>query len=204
MAIRPYPSEWSIDADIAPIGPIRIRPIRPEDEALYEEFFADVTADDRRLRFFSVGPNLSHRFLARLTQIDYAREKLKLISATRKMRSCKAEFLHPQTTGCKCDSLTTDSKSIAHFVDISSPLAPTVAYLTSMEAAWRCPEPDLQNAFIRRSRHEGLCPARSNRGQVGTIESTERGPSPPGAMPSKREDERLSRILCSRHSDVTS
>jgi acetyltransferase len=29
---------------------------------------------DQRLRFFTAAPNLSHRFLAQLTQIDYARE----------------------------------------------------------------------------------------------------------------------------------
>jgi hypothetical protein len=28
---------------------------------------------DQRLRFFTARPDLSHRFLARLTQIDYAR-----------------------------------------------------------------------------------------------------------------------------------
>ena len=56
------------------VGPIRIRPIRPEDEALYGEFFAHVSSDDQRLRFFTVAPDLSHRFLARMTQIDYARE----------------------------------------------------------------------------------------------------------------------------------
>ena len=33
-----------------------------------------MTTDDRRLRFFGAGPNLSHGFLARLTQVDYARE----------------------------------------------------------------------------------------------------------------------------------
>lgn len=74
MAIRPYPSQWSTDVQIEPIGAIHIRPIRPEDEALYAEFFAHVSLDDQRLRFFSVAPDLSHRFLARLTQIDYARE----------------------------------------------------------------------------------------------------------------------------------
>ena len=41
---------------------------------LYADFFAHVTPDDQRLRFFTVAPELSHRFLARLTQIDYARE----------------------------------------------------------------------------------------------------------------------------------
>jgi acetyltransferase len=74
LAIRPYPTEWSIDVDFPPIGAIRIRPIRPEDEGLYADFFAHVTKDDQRLRFFTVAPDLSHRFLARMTQIDYARE----------------------------------------------------------------------------------------------------------------------------------
>jgi acetyltransferase len=74
MAIRPYPSQWQIDTEFESIGPVCIRPIRPEDEPLYRDFFAAVTLEDHRLRFFGAGPKLSHGFLARLTQIDYARE----------------------------------------------------------------------------------------------------------------------------------
>ena len=33
-----------------------------------------MTPDDQRLRFFAAAPRLSHRYLATLTQIDYARE----------------------------------------------------------------------------------------------------------------------------------
>jgi acetyltransferase len=74
MAIRPYPSQWQAGIELAGLGRLCIRPIRPEDEALYREFFAHVTDEDRRLRFFGAAPSLSHGLLARLTQIDYARE----------------------------------------------------------------------------------------------------------------------------------
>lgn len=74
MAVRPYPSEWELETELAGVGGLRIRPIRPEDEVLYEEFFAFVTDEDRRLRFFGAGLGHSHGSLARLTQIDYARE----------------------------------------------------------------------------------------------------------------------------------
>jgi acetyltransferase len=73
-AIRPYPSKWTQDADLGPVGSIRIRPIRPEDEALYADFFTRLTPQDQRHRFFTARADLSHRFLARFTQIDYARE----------------------------------------------------------------------------------------------------------------------------------
>jgi acetyltransferase len=74
LAIRPYPSHWDAELEVAGIGTVRVRPIRPFDEHLYDDFFAKVAIEDRRLRFFGAGPDLSHGFLARLTQIDYARE----------------------------------------------------------------------------------------------------------------------------------
>ncbi len=74
MAMRAYPSEWMKDVEVAGVGPVRLRPIRPEDERLYHEFFQNVTPEDQRLRFFNAQPEISRKFLARLTQIDYARE----------------------------------------------------------------------------------------------------------------------------------
>jgi len=52
---------------------ILVRPVRPEDEPLYGPFFAAVTPADLRLRFFAPVKDFSHPFVARLTQIDYAR-----------------------------------------------------------------------------------------------------------------------------------
>jgi acetyltransferase len=40
---------------------------------LYASFFAQVAADDLRLRFFSQIKEFSHAFIARMTQLDYAR-----------------------------------------------------------------------------------------------------------------------------------
>ena len=74
MAIRPYPTEWEKTLALPDLGPAVLRPIRPEDERLYAAFFAKVEPADVRLRFFTPRVGLSHRFLARLTQIDYARE----------------------------------------------------------------------------------------------------------------------------------
>ena len=50
-----------------------MRPVRPEDEPLYGPFFAAVTPADLRLRFFAPVKEFSHTFIARFTQIDYAR-----------------------------------------------------------------------------------------------------------------------------------
>ena len=73
FTIRPYPKEWEKHSTLKDGTPIFIRPIRPEDERLYEHFFANVTADDLRLRFFAPIRTLDHRRLARFTQIDYSR-----------------------------------------------------------------------------------------------------------------------------------
>jgi acetyltransferase len=74
MAIRPYPVEWEKEIELAGLGRIMMRPIRPEDETLYALFFSRLAPEDVRMRFFTARPDLSFKFMARLTQIDYARE----------------------------------------------------------------------------------------------------------------------------------
>ncbi|HEV7339854.1 MAG TPA: GNAT family N-acetyltransferase [Bosea sp. (in: a-proteobacteria)] len=72
-AIRPYPNSWTRRLAL---GERRffIRPMKPEDELLIGAMLARVTAEDLRLRFFAPLKTFSHAFLARLTQLDYARE----------------------------------------------------------------------------------------------------------------------------------
>ena len=52
---------------------ILVRPVRPEDEDALRDFFSAVTDEDLRLRFFAPVKDFSHAFIARFTQIDYAR-----------------------------------------------------------------------------------------------------------------------------------
>jgi acetyltransferase len=73
FAVRPYPTEWERKITTRFGRAIFVRPVRPEDEALFHEFFQHVTEEDLRLRFFAPVRDFSHAFLARLTQLDYAR-----------------------------------------------------------------------------------------------------------------------------------
>jgi acetyltransferase len=73
FAITPYPVElvetvnWNDET-------IVLRPIRPEDEPQHRAFIERLRPEDLRLRFFSSRRELPRSELARLTQIDYARE----------------------------------------------------------------------------------------------------------------------------------
>jgi acetyltransferase len=73
-AIRPYPSQWQRHLVLGDSWRIFVRPIRPDDEPLIHNFLGHVSKQDLRLRFFDSIREFSHQFIARLTQIDYARE----------------------------------------------------------------------------------------------------------------------------------
>jgi acetyltransferase len=73
FAVRPYPSQWQRHLQIKDGWRVFVRPIRPEDEPSIHEFLRHVTSQDLRLRFFAPIKEFSHQFIARLTQLDYAR-----------------------------------------------------------------------------------------------------------------------------------
>jgi acetyltransferase len=73
FAIRPYPKEWERHVLLRDGSKTFLRPVRPEDERLYGPFFARVTEEDLRLRFFAPVKQFNHAFFARFTQLDYAR-----------------------------------------------------------------------------------------------------------------------------------
>jgi acetyltransferase len=73
FAVRPYPKEWERHATLPDGTTVFLRPVRPEDERLYGPFLTAVSREDLRLRFFAPVKEFSHTFIARFTQIDYAR-----------------------------------------------------------------------------------------------------------------------------------
>ena len=73
FAVFPYPKEWERTLTLSDASTAFVRPVRPEDDALFRAFFARVSDEDLRLRFFQSVKHFSHEFIARLTQLDYAR-----------------------------------------------------------------------------------------------------------------------------------
>ena len=73
FAVRPYPKEWERTIRLRNNRTAFVRPVRPDDEGKFLEFFNRITPEDLRLRFFAPVRDFNHVFLARLTQLDYAR-----------------------------------------------------------------------------------------------------------------------------------
>ena len=73
LAVRPYPAEWERQLTLAGDWKVLVRPVRPEDEPAIASFLNRVSLDDIRLRFFHPMKEFPHAFIARFTQLDYAR-----------------------------------------------------------------------------------------------------------------------------------
>jgi GNAT superfamily N-acetyltransferase len=69
--MAPYPAEWEHRFPLSDGKVVFVRPIRPEDEALYDEFMAAESLEDLRWRFFAPVKELAPALITRLTHIDY-------------------------------------------------------------------------------------------------------------------------------------
>lgn len=73
-SILPYPSDKERRVTLRDGSRVFLRPIQPEDAALYPESMAKTDPADMRMRFFGAMRELPPALIARLTQIDYDRE----------------------------------------------------------------------------------------------------------------------------------
>lgn len=81
MAIHPYPSHLTRSDQLADGTDIIIRPIRPEDAVIEQDFFHNLSEQSRYFRFMQRLNELTQDMLIRFTQLDYSRE-LALIAVT--------------------------------------------------------------------------------------------------------------------------
>ena len=73
FAIQPYPAQWVREIEWQGRR-VTLRPVRPEDETQHLAFLASLEPEDLRLRIFQTRRHIERSELARLVQIDYARE----------------------------------------------------------------------------------------------------------------------------------
>jgi len=74
MAIHPYPAHLGDHFQLADGTEIRIRPIRPEDAEIEQDFVRNLSDESKYFRFMRTLHELTHEMLVRFTQIDYDRE----------------------------------------------------------------------------------------------------------------------------------
>lgn len=74
LAIRAYPKELEEFFVLRDQRKVVLRPIRSEDELNLQSFDNAQSKEDRYKRYFAELPQFSHEQMARLAQIDYARE----------------------------------------------------------------------------------------------------------------------------------
>jgi acetyltransferase len=74
MAIHPYPNDLVKQLQLPDGTDIVIRPIRPEDAEMEQEFVRNLSKESRYMRFMQALRELTPDMLVRLTQIDYDRE----------------------------------------------------------------------------------------------------------------------------------
>lgn len=74
MAIHPYPTDLASVAPLPDGSSVTLRPIRPEDAEMEQEFVRNLSHGSRYFRFMNTVRELTPAMLVRFTQIDYDRE----------------------------------------------------------------------------------------------------------------------------------
>ena len=74
MAIHPYPADLVGKHTLADGTQLTVRPIRPEDAKIEQEFVRNLSEQSKYFRFMQAISELTPQMLVRFTQIDYDRE----------------------------------------------------------------------------------------------------------------------------------
>jgi acetyltransferase len=74
LVIAPYPSRYVAQWQLKDGTPVTLRPVKPEDEARFNELFKTLSPQTMRFRFFQIIKEMSHETLTRYCNLDYDRE----------------------------------------------------------------------------------------------------------------------------------
>jgi acetyltransferase len=121
MAIYPYPSHLVENWQLPDGTDIVIRPIRPEDAEIEQEFVRNLSDEAKYFRFMNTMHELSQTMLARFTQIDYDREMALIAVTTENGREVEIGVcryaINPDGETCEFALVVADAwqhKAIAH------------------------------------------------------------------------------------------
>lgn len=74
LVIAPYPRRYISEWKTKDGKKVLLRPIKPEDESLFNVLFSSLSAETKRFRFFDIIKELSHEKLVRFCNLDNDRE----------------------------------------------------------------------------------------------------------------------------------
>ncbi|WP_417908579.1 GNAT family N-acetyltransferase [Candidatus Electronema sp. PJ] len=124
MAIYPYPSHLVTKRQLPNGTDMVIRPIRPEDAELEQEFVRNLSDQAKYFRFMQAIDELSPQMVARFTQIDYSRE-MALIAVVQNTEGKETEIgvarysINPDGRSCEFAIVVADEwqrQGIAHLL----------------------------------------------------------------------------------------
>ena len=105
MAIHPYPAHLVQQIQLSDGTNIVIRPMRPEDAEIEQEFIRNLSSESRYFRFMQSIKELTPEMLVRFTQPDYDREMALIAVVDQKSRNAQVEI------GVSRYSITPDGNS---------------------------------------------------------------------------------------------
>ena len=74
LVIASYPTKYVAPRKLKDETPVLLRPIKPEDEGLFNELFKSLSDETKRFRFFEIIKEMPHETLTRYCNLDYDRE----------------------------------------------------------------------------------------------------------------------------------
>ncbi|MBN3004456.1 GNAT family N-acetyltransferase [Chromobacterium alkanivorans] len=105
MAIMPYPSHMVVCAKLNDGTNVMVRPVRPEDADMQQEFVRNLSEESRYNRYLSSIKQLSQSMLVRFTQLDYDREMALAMTREHKdgeeMLAVARFITDPDNEGCE-------------------------------------------------------------------------------------------------------